>query len=186
MSDQTKKPNTSGNETVKELERKVENLADDIKKKYSTEALKKELRDDIIKLAAPTLLVSIAAPAFWSSSSLIEKLLERKLGITRNKWGFLWRQSRRERRLPAVSERLKQTNRNVRRANRRIDVTNDRLKRTNGRVNLLEETVANIKRRANTTRQQVRHIPASADFAGETDRLRILELHVNKLSEALG
>ncbi|MER6332782.1 hypothetical protein ABT298_26365 [Streptomyces sp. NPDC001034] len=198
MSGQTTPNKKDGNDALGTLEKKVKNLAEDVKDKYAPKVMLKQTRDDLMKIMTPALLMSIGAPAFWSSSTVIEKYLERKFNITRNNWGILWRQSEQTRR-QALPEKLKRTNGRVNSLERAVAKLRrksatrqqvrplvDRLRGTNRRVGLLEETVGNLKRQANTTRQQVRHSPASPALAGETDRLRILETRVNLLTSALG
>lgn len=131
---------------------------------------------EIAGIAAAITFLKIELPPLINTEATAEKLLE-KVGITRNKWGILWRAKR----------EVDMVEQSIRRLQDMTSSAHQKINKSNSRIGELEERVRRLTADRNVARQGVRQASnPNLIGSGNIDRVSLLETRVNLLTTALG
>ncbi|MFE3602924.1 hypothetical protein [Streptomyces sp. NPDC059142] len=172
---------------VEELRRKaeivyVDKLRKDVDKKWAA----KEKEDEewkfdwykVLEIAIVTQALTafkLELPPLLNTEVLGDTLLGR-FGITRNKWGVLWRGKSDTDTLFKSVERLQVMTTGA----------HEKIHHSNRRINALETKVGRAGSASRTTRSEIQRAARPGASGSELDQLARLERHVAALAQALG
>ncbi|MFG2721593.1 hypothetical protein ACGFW5_25375 [Streptomyces sp. NPDC048416] len=126
---------------------------------------------EIIVVTKALTLAKVMLPSFFDSSKLFDTLLEKKLNIKRNEWGFLWKAG-----VDKTAKAIEELQRKSVATNKRVD----RLDRLAADQNRLRRGARGEERRLTGQRR------GSSAADTQASRIRDLEARVNSLVRVLG
>ncbi|MFD5748665.1 hypothetical protein [Streptomyces sp. NPDC127033] len=160
----------------------VDKLRKDVEKKWT----EKEKEDgewkfewnkvlEIAIVAQALTVFKLELPPLLNTEALGDTLLGR-YGITRNKWGVLWRGKSDTDILFKSVQRLQEMTTSA----------HEKIHHSNRRINVLETKVGRAGSASRTTRSEIQRAARPGASGSELDQLARLERHVAALAQALG